>query len=120
MMLSGQVNSSFIATPTPSTEPVAIYFDVVSASRRNTVMESRFETFGREKTSGDIALLSILFTDIQGHPYMYNFDVSDQMENNPRQHIVIKGDIDIPKPEVGSGFKPIVDDWKEYEYDVDI
>ena len=120
MMLSGQVNSSFIATPTPSTEPVAIYFDVVSASRRNTVMESRFETFGREKTSGDIALLSILFTDIQGHPYMYNFDVSDQMENNPLQHIVIKGDINIPKPEVGSGFKPIVDEWKEYEYDVDI
>ena len=83
-------------------------------------MNSRFETFGREKTSGDIALLSILFTDVQGHPYMYNFDVSDQMENNPLQHIVIKGDINIPKPEVGSGFKPIVDEWKEYEYDVDI
>ena len=83
-------------------------------------MTSRFETFGREKTSGDKALLSILFTDIQGHPYMYNFDVSDQMENNPEQHIVIRGDIDIPKPEVGGGFKPEVDDWKEYEYDIDI
>lgn len=120
MMLSGQVNSSFISTNTPSNESIALYFDVVSASRRNTVMNSRFETFGREKTSGDIALLSILFTDVQGHPYMYNFDVSDQMENNPLQHIVIKGDINIPKPEVGSGFKPIVDEWKEYEYDVDI
>ena len=120
MMLSGQIDTSFFGTGTPSTEAIALYFDVVTASRRNTVMSSRFETFGREKTSGDIALLSILFTDVQGHPYMYNFDVSDQMENNPLQHIVIKGDINIPKPEVGSGFKPIVDEWKEYEYDVDI
>ena len=120
MMLSGQIDTKFFGTGTPSTEAIALYFDVVTASRRNTVMNSRFETFGREKTSGDIALLSILFTDVQGHPYMYNFDVSDQMENNPLQHIVIKSDIDIPKPEVGSGFKPIVDDWKEFEYDVDI
>jgi hypothetical protein len=120
MMLSGQVGSTFIATNTLSTEPVALYFDVVSAQRRSTVMTSRFETFGREKTSGDVALLSILFTDIAGHPYMYNFDVSDQMEDNPEQHIVINGDIDIPKPEVGGGFAPTVDDWKEFEYDIDI
>ena len=120
MMLSGQVGSTNIATNTDSVEPVALYFDLVSASRRSTVMTSRFETFGREKTSGDAALLSILFTDVQGHPYMYNFDVSEQMENNPEQHIVIKGDINIPKPEIGGGFKPEVDDWKEYEYDIDI
>lgn len=120
MMISGQVGSTFIATNTDSTEPVALYFDAVNAQRRSTVMTSRFETFGREKTSGDVALLSILFTDVQGHPYMYNFDVSDQMENNPEQHIVIRGDINIPKPEIGGGFKPEVDDWKEYEYDVDI
>ena len=120
MMLSGQVGSTFIATNTLSTEPVALYFDVVSAQRRSTVMTSRFETFGREKTSGDVALLSILFFDTAGHPYMYNFDVSDQMENNPEQRIVIKADINIPKPEMGGGFAPEVDDWKEYEYDIDI
>ncbi len=120
MMISGQVSTHFIATNTDSTEPMALYFDVVSAQRRSTVMTSRFETFGREKTSGDVALLSILFTDTQGHPYMYNFDVSDQMENNPEQHIVIKGDINIPKPEIGGGFAPEVDGWKEYEYDIDI
>ena len=120
MMISGQVGSTFIATDTPSTEPVALYFDVVSAQRRSAVMTSRFETFGREKTSGDVALLSILFTDTQGHPYMYNFDVSDQMENNPEQHIVIKTDINIPQPEVGGGFKPEVDDWEEYIYDIEI
>ena len=120
MMLSGQANSNFISSNTKSTESIAIYFDVVTASRRNTVMESRFETFGREKTSGDIALLSVLFLDVMGHPYMYNFDVSDQMENNPRQHIVIKADVNIPKPEVGSGFRPEVDNWKEYEYDIEI
>ena len=99
---------------------MALYFDAVSAQRNSTIMTSRFETFGREHTSGDAALLSILFTDVQGHPYMYNFDVSDQMVNNPRQHIVISGDIDIPKPEIGGGFKPTVDDWKELEYDIDI
>lgn len=120
MMISGQVSTHFIATNTDSTEPMALYFDVVSAQRRSTIMTSRFETFGREKTSGDVALLSILFTDTQGHPYMYNFDVSDQMENNPEKHIVIKGDINIPKPEVGGGFAPEVDGWKEYEYDIDI
>lgn len=120
MMLSGQVRSNYISTNTRSTESMAIYFDVISAQRRSTVMQSRFETFGREKTSGDAAMLSILFTDVQGHPYMYNFDVSDQMENNPRQHIVIRGDINIPKPEVGGGFAPTVDDWKEFEYDIDI
>ena len=120
MMLSGQIDTKFFGTGTPSTEAIALYFDVVTASRRNTVMNSRFETFGREKSSGDVALLSILFTDTQGHPYMYNFDVSDQMEDNPLQHIVIKSEINIPKPEVGSGFKPEVDEWKEHEYDVDI
>lgn len=120
MMISGQVSTHFVATNIDSTEPMALYFDVVSAQRHSTVMTSRFETFGREKTSGDVALLSILFTDTQGHPYMYNFDVSDQMENNPEQHIVIKGDINIPKPEVGGGFAPEVDGWKEYEYDIDI
>ena len=120
MMLSGQVSSNLIATNTRSTDPVAIYFDAISAQRRSTFIMSRFETFGREKTSGDAAMLSILFTDVAGHPYMYNFDVSDQMEDNPQQHIVINGDIDIPKPEVGGGFAPTVDDWKEFEYDVDI
>ena len=120
MMISGQVRSYFVATDTDSTHSVTLYFDVVSAQRRSSTMHSRFETFGREKTSGDVALLSILFTDIQGHPYMYNFDVSEQMENNPSQHIVINGDINIPKPEMGGGFAPEVDDWKEYEYDIDI
>ena len=120
MILSGQVGSNFLATNTRSTDPLAIYFDVISAQRRSAFISSHFETFGREKTSGDVALLSILFTDIAGHPYMYNFDVSDQMEDNPRQHIVINGDIDIPKPEVGGGFAPTVDDWKEFEYDIDI
>ena len=120
MMLSGQVGSNFIATNTRSTDPLAIYFDAISAQRRSASIMSRFETFGREKTSGDAAMLSILFIDVAGHPYMYNFDVSDQMEDNPRQHIVINGDIDIPKPEVGGGFAPTVDDWKEFEYDIDI
>ncbi|MBQ2026908.1 MAG: DUF5119 domain-containing protein [Alistipes sp.] len=120
MMLSGQVGSNFIATNTRSTEPLAIYFDIFSAQRRSTVLESRFETFGRELTSGDVALLSILFTDTQGHPYMYNFDVSEQMVNNPKQHIYINADINIPKPEIGSGFRPEVEGWKEYEYDIDI
>lgn len=120
MILSGQVGSNFLATNTRAADPVAIYFDVISAQRRSSFIASHFETFGREKTSGDVALLSILFTDVAGHPYMYNFDVSDQMENNPRQHIVINGDINIPKPEVGGGFAPTVDDWKEFEYDVDI
>lgn len=120
MMISGQVGSKFIATNTQPNEPIALYFDVVSAQRRNMVMTSRFETFGREKTSGDKAILSILFTDVEGHPYMYNFDVSDQMENNPEQKIVIKTDIEIPKPEVGGGFKPEVEGWDEYEYDIQI
>ena len=120
MMLSGQVGSNFVAMNKRSTEPVAIYFDVVSLQRRSSVLTTGFETFGREKRSGDPAILSILFTDVQGHPYMYNFDVSDQMENNPQQHIVINGDIDIPKPEVGGGFKPEVDDWHEHHYDIDI
>ena len=51
---------------------------------------------------------------------MYNFDVSEQMVNNPKQHIYINADINIPKPEIGSGFRPEVEGWKEYEYDIDI
>ncbi len=120
MMLSGQVSSNFISTNTRSEEPIAIYFDVISAQRRNSVLYSQFETFGREKTSGETALLSVLFTDVEGHPYMYNFDVSDQMENNPEQHIIIRTDINIPKPEAGGGFKPEVDGWKEHEFGFDI
>jgi hypothetical protein len=120
MMISGQVGSHFIATDTDSSEPVALYFDIITAQRRNTVMTARFETFGREKTSGDVALLSILFIDVMGHPYMFNFDVSDQMENNEKQHIYINADINIPKPEVGGGFKPEVGEWEENVYDIEI
>ncbi len=120
MMISGQAASHYLALDKDSEKSLALYFDVVSAQRRNTVLHTGFETFGRERTSGESALLSILFTDIQGHPYMYNFDVSDQMENNPEQHIVIHADIDIPKPEKGGGFKPEVDDWNEHIYDIQI
>lgn len=120
MMISGQAKTHFVATNTDSTEPVALYFEVVKTLRRSTTLTSRFETFGRELTSGDTALLSVLFTDKQGHSYMYNFDVSDQMENNPKQHIVIDADINIPKPEVGGGFKPELEDWNEHRYDIDI
>jgi hypothetical protein len=120
MMLSGQVATNYIATNTPSTNPTALYFDVAEVQRSETTLISRFETFGREKTSGEAALLSILFFDTAGHPYMYNFDVSDQMEDNPQQHIVIDGAINIPKPEIGGGFKPDVEDWKEFEYDIQI
>ena len=120
MMLSGQIGTHYIATNTPSTIPMALYFDVAEVQRSETTLHSRFETFGREKTSGEVALLSILFFDTAGHPYMYNFDVSDQMENNPEQHIVIDGEISIPKPEIGGGFKPDVEDWKEFEYDIEI
>ncbi len=120
MMLSGQIATHFIAADRPSTTPLALYFEGVETRRSVASLHTRFETFGREKTSGDQALLSILFFDVAGHPYMYNFDVSDQMENNPEQHIVIEGDINIPAPEVGGGFKPSVDDWKEFEYDIDI
>ena len=120
MMISGQASSHFMARNQDSEIPVALYFDVISAQRRNTVLYTGFETFGREKTSGESAILSILFTDAQGHPYMYNFDVSDQMDNNPEQKIYIKADINIPKPEVGGGFKPDVDGWYEHNYDIEI
>lgn len=120
MMLSGQAATHFVAKGSNSTESIALYFDVTKVWRSNTTITTRFETFGREKTSGDQALLSILLIDIAGHPYMYNFDVSAQMEDNPEQHIIIDGDISIPKPEIGGGFKPVVKDWKEYEYDIDI
>ena len=120
MMISGQASSHFMARNQDSEIPVALYFDVISAQRRNTVLYTGFETFGREKTNGESAILSILFTDIMGHPYMYNFDVSDQMENNPKQKIYIKADINIPKPEAGGGFKPDVDGWYEHNYDIEI
>ena len=42
------------------------------------------------------------------------------MENNEKQHIYINADINIPKPEVGGGFKPEVDDWEENVYDIEI
>lgn len=120
MMLSGQVGENLIATNSRTPHSVTIFFDDVVMQRQQGVLTSRFETFGRELVAGEPALLSVLFKDSQGHPYMYNFDVSDQMVDNPEQRIVIKADINIPKPEVGGGFKPVVDDWKEFEYDIDI
>lgn len=120
LMLSGQISTYFIATDTPATTPSVLYFDGVEAHRSEATLHTRFETFGREKTSGDQALLNILFTDVAGHLYMYTYDVSAQMENNPEQHIIIEDDINIPAPDVGGGFKPSVDNWEEFEYDIDI
>lgn len=120
MMLSGQVATHYVAKGEDSAESLALYFDITEVRRSEATLNSRFETFGREKASGDAALLSILFYDTMGHPYMYNFDVSDQMEDNPEQHIVVEGQINIPKPEVGGGFRPEVDEWKEEIYDIEI
>lgn len=120
MMISGQVGSHFIARGVPSTDSIALYFDTATKQRGGVTISSRFETFGREQTSGDMVLLSVLFIDTQGHSYLYNFDVSSQMGNNPEQHIVINADIEIPEPMVGGGFEPSVDNWDEFEYDIDI
>jgi hypothetical protein len=102
-----------------SKEYVSVYFDN-HAIDENGTLTAKFNTFGRNPDSGTKQILSIVFTDISGKGYVYDFDVSDQFPGNKEQIIRIQTDIHIPKPITSGdgGFAPKVDEWDDINTDI--
>lgn len=102
-----------------SQEYVSVYFDNQTIDA-NGVLTARFNTFGYTPDNSQKQILSLVFTDLAGKGYVFNFDVSDQMRNNKDQIIRIIHDIDIPKPITsgGGGFAPVVDEWEDINTDI--
>ena len=85
----------------------------------NGRLTARFETFG--KLADQRSVLSVVVTDTSGGQYQYDFDLTEQFENNPAQHLSVETDIDIPEPsQGGGGFNPTVDEWDDISQDIEL
>ena len=102
-----------------SLDYVSVYFDN-QVIDDNNLLTAKFNTFGVNPQNGQKQILSLVFTDISGKGYVFDFDVTLQMLNNKDQIIRIKTEIDIPKPLTSGdgGFAPVVDEWDEINTDI--
>ena len=102
-----------------SLDYVSVYFDN-QVIDDNNLLTAKFNTFGVNPQNGQKQILSLVFTDISGKGYVFDFDVTLQMLNNKDQIIRIKTEIDIPKPITSGdgGFAPKVDEWDEINTDI--
>lgn len=102
-----------------SLEYVSVYFDNQQVDE-NGVLTAKFNTFGANPDNGQKQILSLVFTDIAGKGYIFDFDVTDQIRNNKDQIIKIKTEIDIPKPITSGdgGFAPVVDEWDDINTEI--
>ena len=116
-LITNQAEKSFIGLGERAESPVTIYFEVPQPSKTGVTINTQFNTFG--KLRGRTSILSLVITDTAGGQYQYNYDVTDQFENNPAQKIIIDSGIDIPEPSVGGGgFLPSVGEWKDVITDI--
>ena len=118
-VVTGLAEYNRIALNQRSMEYVSVYFDN-QVIDDNGVLTAKFNTFGRNHESGLKQMLSLVFTDIAGKGYVYDFDVTDQIINNKDQVIRIVLEIDIPKPMTSGdgGFSPDVEEWKDVVTDI--
>ena len=118
-VVAGLAGSNRIALNERSKDYVSVYFDN-QVIDENGLLTGKFNTFGQNPESGVPQVLSLVFTDISGKAYIYNFDVSSQFVDNPEQIIRIELDIDIPKPitDGDGGFVPEVDEWEDVNTDI--
>lgn len=130
-LLTGQVKSNKIGYDKEtgkSTEDVTLYFQMGPGTdaENNDVVCAHFNTFGKLPNAESRLWLTILITNTDGTTAEWHRDITDEFhEEDPdddRQIIIVEPEIDIPKPETGTGggFTPIVDDWEEEQYDINI
>ena len=102
-----------------SLDYVSVYFDNQEIDDNN-LLTAKFNTFGTNPDNGQKQILSLVFTDVAGKGYVYDFDVTDQIRNNKDQIIRINMEIDIPKPITSGdgGFAPKVDEWEDINTDI--
>ena len=102
-----------------SLDYVSVYFDN-QVIDDNNLLTAKFNTFGANPDNGQKQILSLVFTDVAGKGYVYDFDVTDQIRNNKDQIIRINMEIDIPKPITSGdgGFAPKVDEWDDINTDI--
>ena len=117
-LITGMSESNRIARNERSLSPVTIYFDM-DKDATNSRLTGRFETFG--KIADQRSVLSVVVTDTSGGQYQYDFDLTEQFENNPAQHLSVETEIDVPEPSKGGGgFNPTVDEWEDISKDIEL
>ena len=117
-LITGMSESNRIARNERSLSPVTIYLDMEKDAANNR-LTGRFETFG--KIADQRSVLSVVVTDTSGGQYQYDFDLTEQFENNPAQHLSVETEIDVPEPSKGGGgFNPTVDEWEDISKDIEL
>ncbi len=117
-LITGMSGGNRIALNERSTSPVTIYFDMEKEAE-NGRLTARFETFG--KLPEQASVVSVVVTDTSGGQYQYDFDLTEQFENNPAQHLSVETEIDVPEPsQGGGGFRPTVDEWEDINQDIEL
>lgn len=116
--VTNQSRSAFFGRGVRSSEPATIFFPI-EVDRKNKVLKTAFNTFG--KLPGEShCFLHILLTSTDGHVYTLTEDITEQF-TNPDHQIVIENEVEIPEPEqTGGGIAPTVDEWEEVDHDVPI
>lgn len=121
-VVTGLSRHNKIASGERSQEYATVYFDTPVVDEEGH-LTAKFNTFGYNPQSGVPQILSLVFTDIAGNGYSFDFDVSDQFVSNPEQIITIETDkIHIPTPITSGsgGFVPDVDEWDDVNTDIKI
>lgn len=119
-VITGLAEHNKVGLDEKSADFVSVYFDTPVVDE-NGCLTARFNTFGHNPECGMQQILSLVFTDIAGNNYSFDFDVSSQFVNNPQQIIKLETeDIHIPKPITSGsgGFAPKVDEWEDINTDI--
>lgn len=121
-VISGLSLSNTLASDEESEEIASVFFETFNIEPDGR-LEIIFNTFGRNPEEKQV--LSLVVTDTGGKGHEFNFDVTDQFEDNPEQIICIKtADMVIDEPDItgdgGGGLAPEVDEWDDIIIDIPI
>ena len=121
-VISGLSLSNTLASDEESDETASVFFETFHIEADGK-LEIIFNTFGRNPQERQV--LSLVVTDTGGVGHEFNFDVTEEFEDNPEQIIRIKTDkVVIDEPEIpdggGGGLAPDVDEWDDIIIDIPI
>lgn len=122
-IMSGQKASVHIGPNIHSDTVAGVYFEMALEDNETggKCLKGKFNTFGIHPVNVVGASLDLGVRDRAGQDFMFQYDVTDQFEDNEQRYIVIEEPLVIEEPKVeGGGFQPVVDDWDEIVTDIEL
>lgn len=115
-LMTGMSESTLLHNRQDSENPVTILFDM-KAGKDGRSLVGMFRIYGKNPLYDSLLDIDLEITDTGGEEEYFNFDVTDQFDNNKDHWIIIDEEIVVDKP-VGGGFLPTVDEWENIETDI--